>query len=154
MKILCLIGGKRDEDAFASTTWFRGPIFFGKLSWDCEEVVDRQTGCQNWPNLGTVSFVGRWRVLQVPQVLRCCTAVCTAVLCAVLCAAAAGCAAGGVGGKVKVGGWSASLLPAFTAINLIIVIILVTALLKFTFQKSKTVQIFELRVRGITKLSP
>ena len=43
LKILCLIGGKRDEDAFASTTWFRGAIFFGKLSWDCEEVVDRQT---------------------------------------------------------------------------------------------------------------
>ena len=67
------------------TTWFRGAIFFGKLSWDFEEVADRQTGCQNWPNLGTVSFVGRWRVLQVPQVLRCCTAVCTAVLCAVCC---------------------------------------------------------------------
>ena len=35
--------GERDEGTFASTTWFRGPIFFGKLSWDCEEVVDRQT---------------------------------------------------------------------------------------------------------------
>ena len=80
--------------------------------------------------------------------------MCCVLLCYVLCVAAAGCAAGGVGGKVKVGGWSASLLPAFTAINLIIVIILVTALLKFTFQKSKTVQIFELRVRGIAKLPP
>ena len=100
--------------------------------------------------------MGRWRVLQVPQVLGSCTLamLCAVLLCAVLCAAAAGCAAGGVGGKVKVGGWSASLLPAFTAINLIIVIIVVTALLEFTFQKSKTVQIFELRVRGITKLSP
>ena len=76
--------------------------------------------------------MGRWRVLQVPQVLGCCTLamLCAVLLCAVLCAAAAGCAAGGVGGKVKVGGWSASLLPAFTAINLIIVIILVTALLR------------------------
>ena len=35
--------GERDEDAFALTTWFRGPIFFGKLSWDCEVVADRQT---------------------------------------------------------------------------------------------------------------
>ena len=120
--------------------------------------TDRQVvKTQNWPNLGTVSFVGRWRVLQVPQVLGCCTVVCCvlcAVCCVLLCAAAAGCAAGGVGGKVKVGGWSASLLPAFTAINLIIVIIVVTALLKFTFQRSKTEQIFELRVRGIAKLPP
>ena len=161
LKILCLIGGKRDEDAFASTTWFRGAIFFGELSWDCEKVVDRQTDrlsklAKSWNCLVrgalacSTSSPSSW-FLQ--SCLHCCV-VCCVLLCYVLCVAAAGCAAGGVGGKVKVGGWSASLLPAFTAINLIIVIIVVTALLEFTFQKSKTVQIFELRVRGITKLSP
>ena len=80
--------GEREEHTFASTTWFWGPIFFGKLSWDCEEVADRTdrqvVKTQNWPNLGTVSFVGRWRVLQVPQVLGCCTVVCC-VLCSVWC---------------------------------------------------------------------
>ena len=76
--------------------------------------------------------------------LLCCVLFCVTLLCA-----AAGCAAGGVGGKVKVGGWSASLLPAFTAINLIIVIIVVTALLRsldHVPREENSAKIFELRV--------
>ena len=84
---------------------------------------------------------------------QCCVlcAVCCVLCC---CAAAAGCAAGGVGGKVKVGGWSASLLPAFTAINLIIVIIVVTALLQYLDlvpREPNRIDTFKLRLGCIAK---
>ena len=64
--------GSGDQFSLAS---FRGIVGGGRQT-------DRQVvKTQNWPNLGTVSFVGRWRVLQVPQVLGSCT---LAMLCAVL----------------------------------------------------------------------
>ena len=96
LKILCLIGGKRDEDAFALTTWFRGAIFFGKLSWDCEEVADRQTGrlsklktgqilelSRSW-GVGVFYKFPKFLVLAELSALLCCVLY-AAVLCAVCC---------------------------------------------------------------------
>ena len=138
--------GSGDQFSLAS---FRGIV----RRWQ----TDRQTGCQN------SKLAKSWNCL-VRGALACSTSSpsswllhtglhCCAVLCAVLCAAAAGCAAGGVGGKVKVGGWSASLLPAFTAINLIIVIILVTVLLQsldLVPREQNRIDTYKLRLGGVS----
>ena len=72
-----LLHRRRGSGEQFSLASFRGIVRW----WQTDRQVVKT---QNWPNLGTVSFVGRWRVLQVPQVLGCCTLVYTAVLCCVL----------------------------------------------------------------------
>ena len=67
--------GSGDQFSLAS---FRGIV----RRWQTDRQVVKT---QNWPNLGTVSFVGRWRVLQVPQVLRWCTLTMLCAVCCVLC---------------------------------------------------------------------